>query len=105
MIKSNTPGRKEYQAYSFEVVSENATGISFGAGIVTIPTATYDHLIVDETEYILMKYIKIYRNNAEVPQTVLLQAKRVANDIHISDQYGNYIFDDENAAYLDLLQS
>ena len=48
--------------------------------------------------------MKVERNNAEVPQTILLQARRVANDVRISCQYENYIFDDENAAYLDLLQ-
>ena len=104
LYKSNSCKRSETEAFGFEVLSENATGISCDAGIVRIPKSNYDHLAVDEAEYILMKYMKVERNNAEVPQTILLQARRVANDVRISCQYENYIFDDENAAYLDLLQ-
>lgn len=107
MMTYDTPlsRRNELEAYEFEVLSENAAGISCDAGIVTIPKANYSHLAIDEAEYILMKYLKIEQNNAEVPQTVLLEAKRVANDVRISGQYENYIFDDETAAYLDLFQS
>ena len=104
LYKSNSFERSETEAFGFEVLSENATGISCDAGIVRIPKSNYDHLAVDEAEYILMKYMKVERNNAEVPQTILLQAKRVDNDVRISCQFENYIFDDENAAYLDLLK-
>jgi len=51
-----------------------------------------------------MKFLEIERNNAEVPKTVLLNAKRTENDIRISGQYETFIFDDEDAAYLDLLR-
>ncbi len=104
LYKSNTSGRNEAKAYGFEVLSENATGIYCDGGIVTIPKANYGHLAVDQAEYILMKYMKVDRNNAEIPQTILLQAKRVANDVRISCQFANDLVDDENAAYLDLLQ-
>jgi len=103
-FKANISNDREPEAYGFEVLSENSEGISCKAGIVTIPKANYNHLAVDEAEYILMKYLKVERNNAEVPQTVLLEAKRVANDVRISGQFENYIFDDADAAYLDLLQ-
>lgn len=102
--KTTTTKLSEVEAYGFEVLSENAEGISCDAGIVTIPKSNYGHLAVDEAEYILMKYLKIEKSNAEVPKTVLLKAKRVANDVRISCQFENYIFDDEHAAYLDLLQ-
>jgi hypothetical protein len=104
VYKSSISKHSEAEAFDFEVISENASGISCDAGIVTIPKSNFGHLAVDESEYILMKYLKIESNKAEVPQTVLLKARRVANDVRISCQFENYIFDDENAAYLDLLQ-
>ena len=105
LYKSDTCGRSESEAYDFEVLSENATGISCKSGIVTIPKENYGHLAVNEAEYILMKYMKVDRNNAEMPQTILLQAKRVNNHVRISGPYKNHIFDDGNTAYLDLLQN
>ena len=105
LYKSNSCEQSETEAYGFEVLSENATGISCDAGIVRIPKSNYDHLAVDEAEYILMKYMKVDRNNAEMPQTILLQAKRVNNYVRISGPYENHIFDDGNTAYLDLLQN
>lgn len=92
------------EANGFEVLSENAAGISCDAGIVTIPKSNYGHLAVDEDEYILLKFYEVERNKAELPKTVLLKAKRTETDVRISGQYENYIFDDQDAAYVDLLQ-
>lgn len=103
-LKPTSATRHEARAFGFEVLTENASGISYDSGIVTISKENYGHLAVDESEFILMKYMKIERNKAEVPQTVLLRAKRVANDVRISCQFENFIFDDEDAAYLDLFQ-
>lgn len=94
----------ESEAHGFEVLSENAVGISCDEGIVTIPKSNYRHLAVDEEEYILMKFLEVEKNLAEVPKTILLKAKRNATDVQISGQWENYIFDDEDAAYLDLLK-
>jgi len=74
------------EACDFEVLSDNAEGIRCEAGIVTIPKSNFGHLNVDEHEFILMKFLEIERNNAEVPKTVLLNAKRTENYIHISGQ-------------------
>jgi hypothetical protein len=92
------------EACNFEVLSDNAEGIRCEEGIVTIPKSNFGHLSVDEHEFILMKFLEIERNHAEVPKTVLLNAKRTKNDIRISGQYESFIFDDEDAAYLDLLR-
>lgn len=101
-FKFDLSERDEAEASSFEVLSENAAGISFDDGIVTISKANYKHLAVDEGEYILMRYLAIEKNHAEVPKTVLLRAKRTATDVTISSQFDNYIFDDDEAAYLDI---
>jgi len=92
------------EAYGFEVLSDNAEGIQCEEGIVRIPKSNFGHLSVDEHEFILMKFLEIERNHAEVPKTVLLNAKRTENTIHISGQYETFIHDDEDAAYLDLLR-
>lgn len=94
----------ETEAHGFEVLSENAAGISCDEGVVKIPKSNFKHLAVDEEEYILMKFLEVERNMAEVPKTILLKAKRNATDVRISGQWENYIFDDQDAAYLDLLK-
>jgi len=92
------------KARDFEVLSENAEGIRCEHGIVIIPKSNFGHLAVDEDEFILMKFREIEPNHAEVPKTILLNAKRTENYIHISGQHEADIFDDEDVVYLDLLR-
>ena len=92
------------EAHGFEVLSENAAGIFCDEGIVTIPKSNFGHLAVNEEEYILMKFLEVERNMAEVPKTILLKATRNATDVQISGQWGNYISNDQDAAYIDLLK-
>jgi len=48
---------------------------------------------------------EIDRNRAEIPRTVLLKAMRTSGGVSVSSVSENFIFDDINAAYLDLLET
>jgi len=52
-----------------------------------------------------MTYKVIDRNRAEIPRTVLLKAMRTSGGVSVSSVSENFIFDDINAAYLDLLET
>jgi len=72
--------------------------------MVMIPKESYEHLSVDEHEHILMKFIEVQENTAEIPQTLLLQAKKTMTDVKILGQFENHIFDDGDTIYFDLLK-
>jgi len=95
---------EEDEIRDFEIISQNASGVSCKGGIVIIPKANYEHLSVDDCENILMKFIEVQKNKTEIPKTVLVQARKTPADVIISGQLENYIFDDSDRVYLDLLR-
>ena len=96
---------REFETSEFEVLSQNDSGISFDGRVVTISKSSYDHLAIDEYQDILMTYKVLDRNRAEIPRTVLLKAMRTGDGVSVLSLSDNFIFDDANAAYLDLLES
>jgi len=96
---------REFETSEFEVLSENDSGISFDGRVVTISKSSYDHLAIDEYQDILMTYKVIDKNRAEIPRTVLLKAIRTGDGVSVSSLSENFIFDDTNTAYLDLLET
>jgi len=96
---------REFKMTEFEVLSENDSGITFDGRVVTISKKSYDHLAIDEYQDILMSYKVIDKNRAEIPRTVLVKALRTGDGVSVSSLSENFIFDDVNAAYLDLLET
>lgn len=96
--------RNENEIREFAVISQNASGVSCRGGIVIIPKSNYEHLSEDEYEHILMSFVEVKENKAEIPKTLLVKAKKTTTDVKISSEVENYIFDDPDWVYLDLLR-
>lgn len=94
----------EDEIENFEIISQNSSGIICKGGIVVVPKSIYEHLAVDDYEHILMKFVEVQKNNTEIPKTLLMKARKTSADVKISGRLENYIFDDTDTVYLNLLK-
>jgi len=99
------PGDVPLESTKLEVISENTVSEPINERVSTLSKCFYDHLAVDEYQDILMSYQVIDKNHTEMPKTVLSNANRTDDGVSVSNISENFIFEDTNLAYLDLLES